>query len=71
MAITTREVYRVGENGGKSYVGYAKFNGDTFMGTFGGNGRTARGKATNDSQVQRIIKAATMKAAKRNRYYRG
>lgn len=73
----TREVYRVGENGSRSYSGYATFdNNGNFTGTRGGYGPSSRGQNPNRtgnartngaSMVQNYIQTAGIRGRNRGR----
>lgn len=73
----TREVYRIGENGSRSYAGYARFDNEgNFQGTRGGYGpsrrginpdRTGNNRANNRSMVQNAINTAGTRQTNRRR----
>ena len=63
MAIETREIYKIDQNTGeRTYAGYGKFEGDQYLGSFGGNGTKSgksKTKTQKASQVQRTINSVS------------
>ena len=67
MAITTAEIYEIDQESGKrAYAGYAKFDGDNYLGSFGGYGGDKNQNAKNKgSKVQNKIKTTAARQGRR------
>ena len=73
----TREIYRVSDNGGRTYAGYARFDSQgNYQGSAGGYGpsrrginsdRTGNNRSNNRSALQNAINSAGARTAARRR----
>lgn len=64
---TTREIYSVstkGKNG--QYAGYARFEGNTYLGSAGGTNKRGRTVRQGQSQVRNTINTAGARGRSRN-----
>lgn len=69
----TREIYRITENGGREYAGFALFDNEgNYQGSrggYGGGGRSIGGRNRNGgSRVQNYIRTAAARGRRRNPY---
>lgn len=65
----TREIYRITENGGREYSGYARFDNEgNYQGSRGGYGGGGRQNNANNggSRVQNYIRTAAARGRRRN-----
>lgn len=76
----TREIYRIGNDGSRTYAGYARFDDNgNYQGSFAGYGpqrrginsnRTGNARTNNTSRLQNAInRAGAATAARRRRAY--
>lgn len=63
----TREIYRITENGGREYSGYARFDNEgNYQGSRGGYGGGQNNANNGGSRVQNYIRTAAARGARRN-----
>lgn len=64
---TTREIYTVSTKGRNGrYAGYAKFEGETFLGSGGGRTKAGRRLGSRESQLRNTINTAGARGRSRN-----
>lgn len=67
----TREIYRITENGGREYSGFARFDNEgNYQGSRGGygGGQRQNNPSNGGSRVQNYIRTASARGRRRNPY---